>query len=184
MSSENGTVSLCWSPLGNETHFCGIFENRPSKFVFIASSLVLTAADLTLLFGAILFERFGSYQKRTLVNRLFTSLCWTSIASLLLGVTDTFRYILGPFPPTICLFQHFLKKIVKDAILVFYNAITVSRYLLIFWIRNPTAVDDDFWSSVLNIWVVSACALSSFVFFFLPGADLLFTLICTKFIKY
>jgi hypothetical protein len=69
MSSENDTADRCWSPLGQETHFCGIFSAKPSKFVFLASSLILTLADLALLLGAIFFERFGSDQKRTLVNR-------------------------------------------------------------------------------------------------------------------
>ncbi len=44
-------------------------------------------------------------------------------------------------------------------IVLFYDAITLSRYIFIFWLKNPTAVEDSFWSLFINIWIVTGCTI-------------------------
>ena len=116
----------------NETFFCGAFQARASKTFTITTSSLLTFNDIALLYGAIWFERFGSDNKRTLVNRLFTSLCWTCMACVAVGLLDIAQYSAGPTPHIICKLQLFLRTIFKAMIVLFYDAITVSRYIFIF----------------------------------------------------
>ena len=149
----------CSLIIGNETHYCGTFQSRRSKTIAILTFCCLTFLDIALLYGAIWFEHFGSDNWRTLVIRLFTSLCWTGMANNLIGFADTVRYSIGQYPQMVCHVQQFLRKIVKDEILMFYNAMTLSRYALIFWLKNPAAVDDDFWNIFINIWITIACTV-------------------------
>ena len=157
--------------------FCELCA-RTSKTVAVVASILLTSIDILLLYGAIWFEHFGSDSKRTLVNRLFTSLCWTGIATILVAFTDVFRYTLGPFPPLLCKIQLFLKKIVKDEIGMFCNAITLCRYVFIFWLRNPTAVHEDFWNYFANLWITIACTINAVVYEFQPNRQALYYYSC------
>ena len=154
-----------------ETHFCGLFHNRPSKFISVSISIVLLIANILIWYGAIWFEHFGSDQKRTLVNKLFTSFCWNSIGGFLISSTDIVRYTIGPFPWQVCYIQMLIKNILKTQYLLFYDSIALTRYFFIFWLRNPMAVDDDFWSLFINCWIIIASTIINFVFGFLPGSQ-------------
>jgi len=82
---------------------------------FQHGSLNFAAIILTILFaiylvpsgyGMIWYERYGSDKKRILINRFFSSVCWTGIELFTLVIPlDIARYIFGPLPPPICLFQ-------------------------------------------------------------------------------
>ena len=67
----------------------------------------------------------------------------------------SFRYIFGPTPLYICYFNLFLKRTVTTQILIFLDAIMISRFIFIFVLINPSAFQDDFWSLFGNIWVVT-----------------------------
>jgi hypothetical protein len=70
-------------------------------FVFDTSLIlaivsIIVATPLT--FGIIFYEKFGSDKKRTLVNKLISSFCYTIIAWFLIIQTFTLaRFIHGPF---------------------------------------------------------------------------------------
>lgn len=57
----------------------------------------------------------------------------------------------------------------KTQCLIIYDAIILVRYIFIFWLKNPMAVNDDFWSSFLNVWIVGASAIVNYVHGFLLG---------------
>ena len=106
------------------------------------------------------YQKFGSPDHdKTLVNRIFTSFCWACMVALATGVADVTRYILGPLPPFLCSLVQFTKYTVRTEILLFYNAMALSRYVLIFVLKNPMAVDDKFW----NLFISIAITLASFV---------------------
>jgi hypothetical protein len=69
----------CFALTGNETHFCGVFQRTPMKTAVIFTSSLLTWINIVLLCGSIWYQLNGSDNKKTLTNRLFTSLCyyWT-----------------------------------------------------------------------------------------------------------
>jgi len=60
----------------------------------------------------------------------------------------------------------------KTQAILFYDGIVVVRYIFIFWLKNPMAVNDDFWSRFLNAWILGLSAIVNFVYGFLPGTNL------------
>ncbi len=162
----------------NESFFCGAFESRASKTALVVASSFLSLFDIALLYGAIWYEHFGTDNKRTLLNRLFTSLCWLCMASIFIGLLDIVRYTIGPLPKLICQVQFFLRKIVKDEIVLYYDAITLSRYIFTFWLKNPTAVEDSFWSLFINIWIAMACFIYATIYSWLNTREVIFFYIC------
>jgi len=153
----------------NETIFSGMFKNRPSKIAAISISAFLLLANIVIWYGAIWFEHFGSDHKRTLVNKMFTSLCWTAIAGFLISSTDIVRYTVGPFPWQVCYIQIYIKNILKTQCLLFYDSMALTRYIFIFWLKNPIAVDDGFWSLFVSCWIILSSMIINFVHGFLPG---------------
>ena len=61
----------------------GFLENGISKSLSVTYSLLLSCIALPLLYGIIWYERFGSDLKRTLINQLFSSVCWYLITSII-----------------------------------------------------------------------------------------------------
>ena len=53
-----------------------------------------------------------------------------------------------------CYFQIVMKDSIKTAILLFFDAIALSRYIFIYWMKNPTALNDDFWNLFVNLWII------------------------------
>ena len=77
--------------------FSGLFENRSSKILFMAISIVLILAGLALSYSIIWYERFGVDAKRTLINRIYSLQCWTAVVFLLLvTLPEWIRFIAGP----------------------------------------------------------------------------------------
>jgi len=63
-------------------------------------------------------------------------------------------------------------------IVLFYDAITLSRYIFIFWLKNPTAVEDSFWSLFINIWIVTGCTIFAAVHSLMPGRQFIYFYTC------
>ena len=49
-------------------------------------------------------------------------------------------------PPVACFLQLLLKNVFKWYCLLMLDVIVLIRYLFIFWIKNPAAVQDDYWT--------------------------------------
>jgi hypothetical protein len=175
---KNETMEHCSHIFSDEAFFCDAFQTRVSKTVLVIASIILSLFDIVLLYGAIWYEHFGSGNKRTLVNRLFTSLCWSCMASIVIGLFDIVRYSIGPWPRQICQVLFLLRKIVKDEIVLYYDAITFARYIFIFWLKNPTAVEESFWSLFINIWIAIASIIYATIYSMLPAREVIFFYIC------
>ena len=70
--SSNGTCEV----------FSGLIEKRPSKFLFIFSSVVIDVVNIGMAYGVIWYDRYGVDMKQTLMNKLITSICWSSIINV------------------------------------------------------------------------------------------------------
>ena len=62
---------------------------------------------------------------------------------------------------------------------LFYDAITVSLYIFIFWLKNPTAVEDSFWNLFINIWIVTGCTIYATVYSLMPSRQVPYFYICS-----
>ncbi len=48
-------------------------------------------------------------------------------------------------------------------------SINLSKYIYIFWLKDPASFHDDFWNYFLNIWIAGLSYGSQFIFVYLPG---------------
>ena len=71
--------------------------------------------------------------------------------------------------------------IAKDEVAMYYNAITVCRYVCIFWLKNPTAIEDNFWIYFVNIWILISCTLYAIVYEFMPNQQYIYNYTCCGF---
>ena len=131
-----------------------VFKPRPALITSLIFSLVGVATNVALFYGIIWYERFGSDNKRTLMNKLFSSQCWCTIHYLCMcQMADIVRFIVGPYPEFICFMLTIVKNAIKAQILLFIDATLLVQYLFIFWLKNPAGVNDDFWSCFITIWI-------------------------------
>ena len=63
--------------------------------------------------------------------------------------------------------------------LLLLDFIAMARYIFIFWLKNPAGFNDEFWSTLINLWTFMATALLQFTQIFLPGKDYPDTWICS-----
>jgi hypothetical protein len=93
-----------------ELSFDGLFENRPEKVVSVVYSSVMAVVSVPLLYATIWHGRFGSDNKRTLVDLLSSLICWTLIFhSVVIQFLDILIYTVGPLPNYLCFLQVYLK---------------------------------------------------------------------------
>lgn len=76
---------------------------------------------------------------------------------------DTITYFVGPLPPYFCYIMCLIRPIIKTNALMFLNAIVVSKYIFIFWMKNPASIDDDFWSLFISLWSIGFSCIFNFV---------------------
>ena len=90
--------------------------------------------------------KYDFFQKRTLMNKLFSSFCWYCLITVPIMQSMTlWRYTVGPLCRTTCILQTAFMNIVKWQCLLIVDSILLSRYVFVFWLKNPSAMDDDFW---------------------------------------
>ena len=156
-----------------EELYSGLFENRSSKIFFVLVSFVIDLVNIALAYGVIWYDHFGVDLKRTLMNKLVTSICWAAIIDVpLIQLFEIPRYFWGPQPAIFCFVQSFLKNSIKWQILLLLDASVLARYIFIFWLKNPSAVHDDFWSVFINLWIAGLSVISNFVLFSRPGGKM------------
>jgi hypothetical protein len=136
----------------------------------IVISIIFAFLNIISGIGIIWFERFGSDKKRTLINRLLTSVCLTGIEYYVVVLPfEIVRHLNGPFGNVTCNFLLLFKNILSIQVALFTLGVSVSRYLYIFYLKNPARFQDEFWQLFINIWVVSCGIISQLVFIILPG---------------
>jgi hypothetical protein len=88
---------------------------------------------------------------------------------LLINKIFLYRFTWGPLPGIICTFNAFLKTAATVPAIIFFDGMVISKYFLIFWLKNPYSFHDDFWNRFISIWTISFSHLSQFVADFMPG---------------
>ena len=160
--------------------FAAAYENGPLKAFAIITTVLCVIFLASSGYGMIWYERYGSDKKRNLINRLFSSVCWTGIQFYVLVLPlEIGRHIFGPMPEFICLFQLIHKNMITTQCVLFINGVSISRYLFVFYLKNPSDFKDEFWHSFLNKWVVFFGIISQIIFVSLPGIQPLNFYLCT-----
>ena len=98
----------------HDDYFHSAFENELCKWASILSSVPFFFLIASCLYGIIWYDRYGSDDRRILLNRLFTSISWAGLEYYSIAAfVDILRYIVGPLPKVICLCQLILKNSIQ-----------------------------------------------------------------------
>ena len=107
------------------------------------------------------FEKYGTDTRRTLINMYISMYCWTVLAFLfLVHLPETVRFIYGPFSEMFCNLHLIIRYSIINLFLLIANASIFTKYIFIFWLKNPGVFNEEFW--YLFSWI------------YLPGIALLF----------
>jgi hypothetical protein len=145
-----------------------LFENNWLKLASIIYSTFVTIVTTPVFLSIVSYEH--NHQYRTLINQLVTNLILNSlISNAIVQVPNTMLYIFGPLPWYICYPQVFLFPTMSTSFVLLVDSISVVRYVFIFWLKNPTILQDDFWAKFFFLWTFICSFLGNLVYFILPG---------------
>ena len=154
----------------HENSFKKLYENNATKITMICISVLFSVIVVTLSYGIIWYEKFGTDQKRTLMNKLVASLSWIMLEwHLFCQAISIIGLCFGPLPSIVCAFTQIEKTSIKFQLLLCINAMQIIRYFFIFHLKNPSAVPDAFWSLFINVWIIGFCNIYGFKLFFING---------------
>ena len=145
----------------------------------VVTSFAITPIYLAAFVLIIRYEQSCSDLRRVFTNRMVSSACWSSITWLIVGhVPELIRLLMGSYPASICRIHFVLKNAALLQVVLFYDAMVVVRYLLIFVMKNPFGFQNEFWSFFVNVSVVTFSCISPTVHLLLPGKDPLQVNLC------
>ena len=81
-------------------------------------------------------------------------------------------------PPWLCFINIFMKNVLTIQVALFFNGIVIFKYICIFILKNPTGMQDEFWSLFVWRWVLAFSYISQSVLDFFPGQYSMNYLIC------
>ena len=172
----NQTVfSLIYShsiSMDNHTNdfFAEVYKIRPSIIIGEILVFLSTCLLIPIFCSIIWYEKFGSDNKRTVLNKLAASICWCAILiEILVQIPEWIRYCFGPLPSFFCYLHLVFTNTLAIQVMLIFDAISILRYIFIFWLKNPYSFCDDFWTVFLNLWMFSFSLMSEIIFVILPG---------------
>ena len=147
-----------------------IFENSLSKCFALAYCIILTIFTTPIMYLIILYEQDNPY--RILLNQLVTSIAYLGITyNLSVHLIHIVLYAWGPLHPSICYLSLILQGTFTFQLCLLMNAVMIVRYLFTFHIKNPTAVQHDFWVMFITSWAFILAFLVQTIFAFWPGKN-------------
>ena len=150
--------------------FSEVYTIRPSIIIGVILSSVSICIIIPVLYSIIWYEKFGSDNKRTVLNKLAGSVCWyTILLHVLIQIPELIRYCLGPLPSPFCYFHSVIKYVIAIQLMLIFDTISILRFIFIFWLKNPYRFSDDFWTVFLSLWIFSFSLMSQIVYVSLPG---------------
>jgi len=178
---DSGTISYHNGSIGpNQDYFAGLYEHRPIEVFAVTLSVASSLIYIPLFSVIILYIKFGSDQKQTILTKLYSSGSFCAIHwFLVVQIPESIRYIFGPLPTWFCYYHFILKNAITIQMLLYSDAITILRFLFIFKLKNPSGFSDSFWTRFLNVWIAAFSYLSQFLLALQPGRQPLNFFICS-----
>jgi hypothetical protein len=157
-----------------------LLENNIFRVVCLTLSVFTLLVGLPFIYSVIWFERYGSDKKRTSLNLLFLKINYINIVYLcFIQFPELLRYTYGPLPIFICHVQYISRSVCAITILLFVDAITATRFIFIFWLKNPAAFHDDFWCHFISLWIFGFSSIWCFSWHYLLQVQSSGFYICT-----
>ena len=141
------------------------------KIVLAFNLIISSIIGPTLMFGIVIFEILGGdSQKRTILNRLLSACLINAALSLIgIGITRAIRDALGLFDYNLALISRLFLRFFTNSGYIFYNVLTIFRYLFIVVWKRMRGVQDKFWSYFIcfsvwtfELWHICVLFMSNF----------------------
>ena len=142
-----------------------------SKMVALTFSLIssLVASGFSLF--VINFERDHHY--RTLINRFISDIMWVGIIwNLFMKPITFYRYLAGPpHGYFLCHLDSIFRNGLSMHGLLLFDSIIIARFIFVYCIKNPTALQHDFWNILTNAWITSFWIITQTIYILIPGKN-------------
>ena len=126
------------------------------------------------------FEKYGTDTRRTLINMYISMYCWTVLAFLfLVHFPETVRFIYGPFSEMFCNLHLIIRYSIINLFLLIANASIFTKYIFIFWLKNPGVFNEEFWYLFSWIYLPGIAVLFQGTTFFLASLPPITFYICS-----
>ena len=133
-----------------------LYGDTTGKIVLVSNLIISSIIGPTLMLGIVIFEIFGGdSQKRTILNRLLSAcLINAAISFIGLGIMRTIRDAIGVFDYNLGLILRLCLRFFVNSGYIFYNILTIFRYLFIVVWKRMRGVQDKFWSYFIcfSVW--------------------------------
>ena len=145
-----------------DTLYGYLYGDFSGKVILYSNVAASSLFGPMLMIGIVIFEKLGGdSHKRTIVNRLLSALLINIVLwSVLMGIIKTVRDVAGLLEMNVSLFLRISAQFFLNAIYIFYNALTIVRYLFIVVWKRMRGVQDKFWSWLFYL---SAYSLSFWI---------------------
>jgi hypothetical protein len=166
--------------MSNTTCFEAIDSTNLQKTSLVVISVISSLIIIPAAFSLIWYEKFGSDKRRTLINKLVSALCWNGMVFLsTCQLAYAVRFYFGPLPKLVCFWLFVIRKAIVINLVLLATAMTLTRYIFIFWLKNPAAFNDEFWFVFVNLWIAGLSFITQFLRGSIPGSQLLEYSICS-----
>ena len=168
----------------NDSHksidfYSKVFEFNPLLVCCLLISILALIIGPLLLYCIIWFERYGTDQRRTLLNMFTSMYCWVMIQFFVfVHSTEIARVIFGPLPEFICHLQFISRFAFADMFMLCKNFSVLTKYIFIVWLKNPAAFNDEFWAVFACLWIQGYSFLIEFIRFMLRNSQSITFYIC------
>jgi hypothetical protein len=164
----------------NDDYFAFMMISSAVRNTSLAICAVNAIIIPILLYSIIWYAKFGSDSKRTFINMMVKQICWTGIEySCIIQITEILRYIWGPMPKLFCLFKTIARGYNTTEVMLYFDSISLSRYIFIFWLKNPAGFNDEFWCTFIYLWIKGMTKTSNIIFCLLAEHQLINYYICS-----
>ena len=102
-----------------------------------------------------------------------------NLVTLINDITHSQRIFIGPLPHFFCFFKTIIRSCFVTQLFLYIDAISVIKYIFIFWLKNPAAFRDEFWIIFINAWIKGFGFIYNFVWFFKAEHQIINFYICT-----
>ena len=152
-------------------YYENIYGNHTSKWLCLGYTMLVSIITSPILCIIIKYEKNLHY--RTLINQMVSSVMWNALLYNIVmpPLTLLFNIITPINSPVVCRIYFLVHSIITDHVVFLADAMIVIKYIFIFHLKNPTAVQDDFWKFWINLWTYIFCLLTGIVYNTIPGRD-------------
>jgi hypothetical protein len=102
------------------------------------------------------------------------------IINIILNPWSMTIYMFAPFKSELyCQINYMVTTCVMYQIILLLDAIIIVKYVFIFHMKNPTALQDDFWKIFINVWILLLNLVLQTTYLFWPGRESVSIVLCS-----